>query len=403
MTRRRFIAVVSLCVFVMLGFLVLGSGLYLTRSEFGQEQLRQWVEGQLASSVKGKVHLGRISGGFLTGVTIDSVELRDEEDSLFAAMGRVRVEYDPRDLVDRRIHLRRMDIEHPVVVLRQHGDFTWNYKRMFKRSGPPKPKGPERGFGDFVVVDSVHLRGAQLRLTIPWHADDTLRGAKRDSALKFNLERKDHEVRRTREGYTQNYRWTNAYAAVSHMRIADPDSADRVFLVDTLHAVESVPTFKWRNVSAVVRQLGDSVWIRASHWDLPGSTGHAAGKIVWGSDLPVRYGIRIWGDSVSLADVGWVYPTLPRTGGGKMILDIKNETNLQRLDYAITSMDVRTTKSRLLGDMTFETGGPVLSVHDVKLRADPVDFDLLRALNGKPFPADWQGTITGTVAAQNRV
>ena len=58
-------------------------------------------------------------------------------------------------------------------------------------------------------------------------------------------------------------------------------------------------------------------------------------------------------------------------------------------------MDVRTVKSRLLGDMTFETGGPVLAVHDVKLRADPVDFDLLRTLNGKPFPADWQGKITG--------
>jgi translocation and assembly module TamB len=50
--------------------------------------------------------------------------------------------------------------------------------------------------------------------------------------------------------------------------------------------------------------------------------------------------------------------------------------------------------------MTFETGGPVLAVHDVKLQAAPVDFDLLRALNGKPFPADWQGTITGTVNAR---
>ena len=54
----------------------------------------------------------------------------------------------------------------------------------------------------------------------------------------------------------------------------------------------------WRNVSAVVRQLGDSVWIDAPHWDLPASTGHASGKITWGSDLPVRYAIRIWGDSV---------------------------------------------------------------------------------------------------------
>ena len=164
--------------------------------------------------------------------------------------------------------------------------------------------------------------------------------------------------------------------------------------------MESVPTFNWRNVSATVRVLGESVWVKAPHWDLPASTGHAEGKIVWGSDLPVRYAVRVFGDSVSLNDVSWVYPTLPRTGGGSMVLDIRNEKNLQRLDYAITKMDVRTVKSRLVGDMTFETGGPVLAVHDVKLRADPVDFDLLRTLNGKPFPADWQGKIRGEVTAR---
>ena len=400
MSRRRFIALVSLCVLVMLGLIVVGTGYFVSQSSYGQEQLRRWVQTTVATQVHGKVHVGRISGGFLTGVTIDSVELRDDEDSLFAATGKIRVEYDPRDLADRRIHLTRVDVEHPNVVLRQHGDFTWNFKRMFKRTGPDKPKGPERGFGDFVVMDSVHLRGAELRLTMPWHPDDTLHGAKRDSAVRFNLARKDHEVVRAREGFTQNYRWTRAYIAVSHARLADPDSIGRLFLVDTLHTVETVPTFNWRNVSATVRVLGESVWVKAPHWDLPASTGHAEGKIVWGSDLPVRYAIRIWGDTVSLNDVSWVYPTLPRTGGGSMVLDIKNEKNLQRLDYAITKMDVRTVKSRLFGDMTFETGGPVLAVHDVKLRADPVDFDLLRTLNGKPFPADWQGKITGDVTAR---
>ncbi|HTK47838.1 MAG TPA: translocation/assembly module TamB domain-containing protein [Gemmatimonadaceae bacterium] len=400
MTRRRFIAIVSLCVLVTLGVIVAGTGWFVTQSDFGQEQLRRWIQAQLASSVHGTVHLGRISGSFLTGVTIDSVELRDDQDSLFVATGRVHVEYDPRDLVDRRLHLRRVDVEHPNVVLRQSGDFSWNFKRMFKRSGPQRPKGPERGFGDFIVADAVHLRDAQMRLTLPWHVDTSLHGVKRDSATRFNLARTDHEIRRTGDGFSQNYRWTGAYLAVSHARLADPDTAERLFVVDTLHAVESVPSFRWRNVRAVVRQLGDSVWISAPHWDLPASTGHAEGKIVWGSELPVRYGIRVWGDSVSLADVGWVYPTLPTTGGGTMVLDIRNEKNLQRLDYAISDMDVRTTRSRLLGDMTFETGGPVLAVHDVKLRADPVDFDLLRTLNGKPFPADWQGTITGTVNAR---
>jgi translocation and assembly module TamB len=401
MTRRNFIALVSLCVLVMLGVLVVGTGLVATKSEWGQATVRGWIESRVASSVKGKLHLGRIGGNFLTGITIDSLELRDDEDSLFVSTGKVTLRYDPRDLVDRRLYFRSVDLEHPVIVLRQHEDWQWNYRRMFKR-GPSKPKGPERGFGDFVILDSVHVRnGGSFRLTIPWHADDSLRGARRDSAIRVNLARKDHEVRRTREGYTQTYRWTNAYAFLPHVRIADPDTVGQSFVVDTLHTDESMPPFKWRNIGGVARILGDSAWFKLHHWDLPGSTGTAEGKVVWGSDLPVRYAVRFVGDSVSLKDIAWVYPTLPTTGVGSMVLDIRNERpNLHLLDYAVTNLDVRSTKSRLRGQMTFETGGPVLNVHDVKLQADPVDFDLLRTLNGKPFPADWQGTLTGTVTAR---
>jgi hypothetical protein len=404
MTRRRFIALISLCMLVVLGLIGVGVGLFFTKSETGQAGLRRAIERQVASGIKGKLYLGRMSGNFLTGVSIDSLELRDDEDSLFIATGPLRVEYDLRDVIDRRLHLRNVDVSRPVVVLRQHHDGRWNFQRVFSRTGPSRPKGPERGFGDFVVIDSAHLRNASFRLTMPWHPDDSLHGARLDSAVRYNLARQDHEIRRVRDdgrnGFTQNYRWTSIHAAVPFARIADPDSAGKLFVIDTLHAVESVPTFRWRNVAGRVRVLGDSVWITAPHWDLPGSTGRAEGKITWGSDLPVRYAIRVWGDSVSLADVAWVYPTLPTTGGGRMVLDIRNEKNLHRLDYAITDMDVRTTKSRLVGDMTFETGGPVLSVHDVRMTADPVNWDLLRTLNGKPFPADWQGTLTGHVTAR---
>jgi translocation and assembly module TamB len=402
MTRRRFVVLVALCTLVVLGLIGVGVGTFLLHTDTGQAGLRRTIEQQVASSMKGKsrLYIGPMSGNFFTGVTIDSLELRDDEDSLFVATGRVKVEYDIRDIVDRRLRLRHVDVERPVVVMRQHENWTWNFKRTFGSGGPSRPRGPERGFGDFIVIDSARVRNASFRLTIPWHADDSLRGARRDSALRVNLARKDHEIRRTREGYTQTYRWTNAYAAIPYARIADPDSAGRLFVIDTLHADETVPPFRWRNVAGVVRLLGDSVWIKAPHWDLPGSTGRAEGKVTWGSDLPVRYAIRIFGDSVSLKDVAWVYPTLPTTGGGKMILDIRNERNLHQLDYALSEMDVRTTKSRLRGSMTFETGGPVLSVHDVKMTADPVDWDLLRTLNGKPFPADWQGTLTGTVNAR---
>ena len=400
MTRRRFVVLVALCTLVVLGLIGVGVGTFLLHTDAGQAGLRKTIQQQVASSMKGKLYLGPMSGNFVTGVTIDSLELRDDEDSLFVATGRVKLEYDIRDIIDRRLHLRRVDVERPVIVLRQHENWTWNFKRMFPSGKPASPRGPERGFGDFILVDSAHIRNADFRVTIPGHADDSLRGVRRDSALRVNLARKDHEIRRTSEGFTQTYRWRNGYAAIPYARIASPDSAGRLIVIDTMHSDETVPAFKWRNVAGVVKLLGDSAWLTVPHWDLPGSTGRAQGKVTWGSDLPVRYAIRVFGDSVSLKDVAWVYPTLPTTGGGRMVLDIRNERNLHRLDYALSEMDVRTTRSRLRGAMTFETGGPVLSVHDVKMVADPVDWDLLRTLNGKPFPADWQGTLTGTVTAR---
>src|SRR6185312_2222849 len=45
-------------------------------------------------------------------------------------------------------------------------------------------------------------------------------------------------------------------------------------------------------------------------------------------------------------------------------------------------------------------GAPILLVRNVDVRADPVNFDLIRTLNGKPFPEDWQGDLNGTVKAR---
>src|SRR6476646_8767577 len=197
MTRRRFVVLVALCTLVVLGLIGVCVGTFLLHTETGQAGLRRTIQQQVAGSMKGKLYLGPMSGNFFTGVTIDSLELRDDEDSVFVATGRVKLEYDVRDIVDRRLHFRRVEVEHPVVVLRQHENWSWNFKRMFSIHGPRQGNGPERGFGDYIVLDSTHVRNASFRVTIPWHPDDSLRGARRDSAIRVNIARKDHEIRRT--------------------------------------------------------------------------------------------------------------------------------------------------------------------------------------------------------------
>ncbi len=71
MTRRNFIAIVSLCVVVALGLIVGGLGVFTTQSEYGQDALRHAIERRMRSSLNGSVYVGRIRGNFLTGVTID--------------------------------------------------------------------------------------------------------------------------------------------------------------------------------------------------------------------------------------------------------------------------------------------------------------------------------------------
>src|SRR3954462_4924364 len=398
MTRRLRIVLASAIILVGLLVIVILSVVGVTHTGIGRSRVRSMVATMLEGKVKGKVYIGHITGGLFTGVTIDSVEIRDDQDSVFFASGPITVNYDPRDLFDRRILLSFAEFHHPVVHLRQHENGEWNWRRIFPAS-VEKAQRDQRGFGQYIVVDSSVIHDANVTLTLPWHPSDTLRGAKRDSAIRYELSRPDHEIRRTAEGFARTWRWTQGQANLGLARIADPDTVGRLVRIRKLSFSENDPPFKFRNVVGTVLNLGDSVFVDSDHFDLPGSTGKAHGSIVWGSDLPVRYYLHIIGDSVSMADVAWVYPTLPTTGGGKMKLDIRSQRNPKLLDYVLTDMDVRSTRSHLLGNMTFETGGPVLAVKNVEMQAAPMNFDLLRTLNGKKFPYDWQGDISGTVRA----
>ena len=60
------------------------------------------------------------------------------------------------------------------------------------------------------------------------------------------------------------------------------------------------------------------------------------GRVSWGGPSPTHYDVHVWGDSVSMADVAWVYPTLPKTGSGKMELTIKNNVrDAHVLEYGL--------------------------------------------------------------------
>lgn len=403
MKRRHLVVLVSaatLLVAVFIAVVTIGVGV---GTDTGRETIRSLVEQQVGGRINGKLHIGKIGGGFLTGFTIDTFAIRGLDDSLLVSTGRIKVDYDLRDLLDRRILLRNVEVDRLFLRLHQFETGDWNQERIFRRKGPKAPNAPGASFGDYVVLENVRGANAQVVVIKPWHPADSLQGARRDSAIRYALTRTDKEYRRSADGFKHVYRWTRASAVLPRVRIADPDSTQfgMLFTFERLSAEESDPPFSFRNVRGNVRKLGDSLWLQVPHFDLPASTGSATGKVWWGSHLPTRLDIRIKGDSVAMNDVAWVYPTFPRTGSGRTDLRITNyPERINDFQYELTNLDARSNRSRITGAMTFISSGPVLQVTDVDAVAAPVNFELLRTFNGKPLPVDWQGDLWGYVKAR---
>ena len=398
--RSRLVLIAGFITVLVMMLGAVGSVLLLTSTDTGRRWVRDLVVTRLSPVVKGRLHLGRISGPILTGITLDSLEIADSAGVVMIAAGRTTMRWDPRDFLDRRILIQRLVADNVFLQIIRYRDGDWNYKHIF----PPGPQGRPRAqgsFGDFLVLDSVSLQRGRFFLTMPWSPDDSLTGVRRDSSIAFNTARKNAEIRRSPRGLVRTWRWTDALVNLSHVRMAHPDSLGRVFRVSEMNMTESDPKLRFDKLRGDFRWLGDSIWLDLPHFQLPGSVGSARGKVTWGSDLPVRYDVAIRGEKVAMRDISWLTQTFPTDGGGSMDLLIRNDpAKLGVLKYALTNIDARSHDSHLRGRMTWGVGGPVVTLTDVDMRADPLDFALLRQFNGVPFPYAWRGRITGTVKAR---
>jgi translocation and assembly module TamB len=403
MGRRRLVVLVSALIMLLLGGGIVGGLMAATQSDGGRDFLRRQLSRQLARGINGTLHVGRLSGSFITDLTIDSVLLKGPDDSVFIATGPIRLTYDPRDILDGRIIIRSAELQHPFAVIRKENDEQWNFRKIFpvEAEGPPSAPPARRAFGALVVLHNVRIKGGNFQLTLPWEPDDTLSGARRDSAIAENLAVTKHEIRRVtvkgKRGFQRTWRWTDWNIALNRARFQQPDTTGRQFDIARMDVTEHVPPFQFRNMNGSARWLGDTIQLEFKHFELPNSVARAKGTVKWGNDQPIHYDIKIHSDSTGLADIAWIASGLPKTGHGSMDLHIKNERDARVIDYAISNMDMHTGPSRRQGAMTYGVGAPVLIVKDVNLDLLPVDFALLETFNGGKFPLPWRGAITGNL------
>ena len=191
--RRRTVVLATAAVLLSFVALIVGGVAALTQTDRGRAVIMRALVPVLSSAIPGTLYVGKVSGTLFTDISIDSIEIRSADGTPFLSSGPIRATYDPRDLLDRRIIVKSLEVTRPVITMIDYGNDDWNWKRALKKTGVLSSKTKSR-FGEYIVIDTATIRELTFTARLPWVLSDTLKGAKRDSALTFNLTRLDGEV-----------------------------------------------------------------------------------------------------------------------------------------------------------------------------------------------------------------
>jgi len=398
--RRRTLVLATAAVLLLMLAGLAGAVVALTQTDRGRALIVRAVVPLVRRAIPGSLHVGAIHGTLFSDITIDSLDIRGPDGTPFLTSGPIRLTYDPRDLLDARIVVKSLEVTRPQITLVDYGSDDWNWKRALRKPGA-RAKAPSTSrFGKWIVIDTTTLHELTFVARLPWTLSDTLKGAKRDSALTYNLTRLDGEIRRDGDRLVRVYRFVRGNVALGRSSLAHPRLPGQQFAVQRLDVVWVYPPFWFRDLKGTFRKLGDSLFVDTVKFALPKSRAEGMAKVMWGSNLPVRYDVRLRLDTVAMTDLAWIDETIPHSGGGSAMLRMRNDPrNLNIIDYAITQMDASALKSRITGDMTWGVGGFVTRLSDVDLNLQPAHTDLLRWFNGEPFPYDWRGRLNGRVRA----
>src|SRR5215469_2847251 len=247
MIRRRLVVALSTLLLLLVAFVSVAVVIGVTQTSWGRGKVRSLVLAELRRAVHGRVYIGNLSGTLFTNLTVDSLEIRDPAGEVMVATGRIHAEYDPRDLLDRRILLQDVEIDRPYFRLIHHHDGTMNVSQVFPPSHSRIREPGTRGFGDYVVANNVTIRGGSFYFSERWSPDDSLHGSRRDSAIVEALARPYFGLERWPEGLMRTLSWRGVNLASPYLRFVDPDSAGMAFELGRLDAVEFFPPFHITN------------------------------------------------------------------------------------------------------------------------------------------------------------
>ena len=375
MNRPARILLVSIAAILAL---VLVAVVVLNGTYYGRERVRTLALDALRDLVHGEVIVGRIDGNLLDRFDLVDVQILDEDGQPFLIADRIRARVAFSPLFSRRIILRSLELERPIVTVSKTAGDLWNYERIFQR-GDTVVGVPRLGWGSWVDLHGIVVKNGTLIVHQPYPTDDEVRRSVGDS-VAFALARQSRvKVERVGSSLRQTMEFRDINARIPRLVYAHPDSSAMSFRVNQLSMLATpleAPDVVVRNMEGDVRITDDTVTLRGVDLTLPES------RIKGALTYHVSAGdveLDLKSDTLTFADIRAVYPELPERGGGR--LDLKaNIRDTATSEYEFTNARLAVGDSRVAGRLGMAVNPHMLELRETDLRFTRFTTELVEAL-----------------------
>src|SRR5256712_2532438 len=118
----------------------------------------------VTKSLQGSVEVGALRGSLLSSPVLHNITLRDKQGTVVGQVAELRLVYDLKTLLKKRLEVQMVEIVRPQVTLVQEPDGSFNITNLLS---PAQPTTSEGGLPFALVIDSLHIRDGQLALRLP--------------------------------------------------------------------------------------------------------------------------------------------------------------------------------------------------------------------------------------------
>ncbi|MEQ1691647.1 MAG: hypothetical protein ABMA00_10195, partial [Gemmatimonas sp.] len=363
---------------------------------------RRWVLARLVTTIDGAFGgRGHLRVGVLRDISwsgrirADSVSIVDSAGVPVIHVAHLDGVLNLAALMDKRVHLRALNVEGLRVDLNK--DFTgpWNFAYIISGPKSTKPAGPP-GFGDDIRVDTLRVSAGMVTTIGPWAPNAMFTGATRDSviAVRDSL----HDITRTPNGLLERRRISIERLVAHDGIIMQPSHAPSSLDIDSLRGTVSDPPVRITSADGKLWWTPDSLRLDMPRLTLPASSGSAAGRVWWHQPGAVRFDVNIK-TQASLSDLTWIWDVLPTVGGGTANVRMRTLASADDAEYALSALDVASMNSRISGGLTVIVRPADILMQQVDLTFAPIGSDLLRRLSYGAVPDAVKGSLAGRLVA----